>query len=124
MTSATALSAPIAGTGRGASLAPRRHGRQDLPPGSTSKAAAYLLKGVIGGNTLELGAGERVHLIGVDTPEKKDPREPVQAFGEEATQFTRRVVEGKRVRAEYDSERQDQSGPQRKGVSPERPRAV
>ena len=50
---------------------------------------------MIDGDTLELSTGERVRLIGVDTPETKDPRKPVQYFGEEATAFTRRMVEGK-----------------------------
>jgi micrococcal nuclease len=46
----------------------------------------------------------------VDTPETKDPRQPVQYFGEEAAAFTRRMVEGKRVRLEYDWERKDTYG--------------
>ncbi|MDZ4339059.1 MAG: thermonuclease family protein [candidate division NC10 bacterium] len=62
------------------------------------------------GDTLELSTGERIRLIGVDTPETKDPRKPVQYFGDEAAAFTRRMVEGKRVRLEYDWERKDKYG--------------
>ena len=48
------------------------------------------------------GTGERVRLIGVGTPETKHPNKPVEQFGKEASAFTRRMVEGKRVRLEYD----------------------
>jgi micrococcal nuclease len=58
-------------------------------------------------NTLELGTGEKVPLIGVDTPETNDPRKPVQYFGKEAMAFTQRTVAGKRVRLEYDQQRRD-----------------
>ena len=36
---------------------------------------------VIDGDTLQLSTGEEVRLIGVDTPETKHPRKPVQPFG-------------------------------------------
>ena len=55
---------------------------------------------VIDGDTLVMANGERVRLIGVDTPETKHPRKPVEDFGNEAAVFTRRMVEGKRVRLE------------------------
>ena len=57
---------------------------------------------VVDGDTLLLQSGERVRLIGVDTPETKHPSKPVQYFGKEASAFTRRMVEGKRVRLEFD----------------------
>jgi micrococcal nuclease len=65
---------------------------------------------VIDGDTIELDGGERVRLIGVDTPETVDPRRPVQYFGKEASAFTRRMVEGKDVRIERDQESRDQYG--------------
>jgi micrococcal nuclease len=68
------------------------------------------VKRVIDGDTLELSNGETVRLIGVDTPETKDPRKPVQYFGKEATAFTQRTVAGKRVRLEYDQQRHDKYG--------------
>ena len=43
-----------------------------------------------------------MRLIGVDTPETKHPSKPVQYFGKEASAFTRRMVERKRVRLEFD----------------------
>ena len=57
---------------------------------------------VVDGDTLLLQSGERVRLIGVDTPETKHPSKPVQYFGKEASAFTRRIVERKRVRLEFD----------------------
>jgi micrococcal nuclease len=57
---------------------------------------------VVDGDTLLLASGERVRLIGVDTPEVKHPKKPVEWFGKEATEFTRQMVEGKRVRLEFD----------------------
>ena len=48
--------------------------------------------------------------MGVDTPETKDPRKPVQYFGKEATDFTQRLVAGKRVRLAYDQQHQDKYG--------------
>jgi micrococcal nuclease len=70
-------------------------------PGVTSGEFEYVQR-VVDGDTLVLGTGERVRLIGVDTPESVRPNTPVQRFGKEASDFTRRLVEGKRVRLEYD----------------------
>jgi micrococcal nuclease len=49
------------------------------------------------------GKDLHVRLIGVDTPETKDPRKPIQAFGKEASKFTKDLVLGKRVRLTFDS---------------------
>jgi len=68
------------------------------------------VKRAIDGDTLLLTNGERVRLIGVDTPETKHPRKPVQYFGKEAYLFTKRMVEGKDVRLEYDWQRRDKYG--------------
>jgi len=65
---------------------------------------------VIDGDTIVLDGEETIRLIGVDTPETKDPRKPVQYFGQEAYKFTRSLVEGKRVRIEFDQERVDKHG--------------
>lgn len=51
----------------------------------------------------------RVRLIGVDTPEKVDPRKPVQCFAEEASRFTEQL-EGALVLLDYDVERYDRYG--------------
>ena len=77
----------------GCSLA-NRHGHNG--------AEFRILARVVDGDTLAMDNGERVRLIGVDTPETKDPRKPVEYFGNEAAVFTKRITEGKRVRLEYD----------------------
>jgi len=80
------------------------------PPPPPAKIPTAVGKRVIDGDTVELITGEKVRLIGVDTPETKDPRKPVQYFGQEATAFTQRLVEGKPVRLEYDQQPQDKYG--------------
>ena len=65
------------------------------------------VKRVIDGDTLLLTNDERVRLIGVDTPETKHPKKPVQRFGKEAYLFTKRMAEGKEVRLYYDWPRRD-----------------
>ena len=59
------------------------------------------------GDTIKLSSGETIRLIGVDTPETKHPTKPVQFFGKEASAFTKREIEGKTVRLEYDTQRTD-----------------
>ena len=61
------------------------------------------VKRVVDGDTLQLESGERVRLIGVNTPETKHPKKQVEYFGKEASAFTKRMVEGKLVRLEYDA---------------------
>ena len=78
-----------------------------LAPGS---ASAQRVERVVDGDTIIVSGVGRVRLIGVDTPESVDPRRPVEFFGKEASAFTRRLVDGKRVRLEYDWERTDRYG--------------
>ena len=73
-------------------------------------AAAQHVERVVDGDTIIVGGVGRVRLIGVDTPESVDPRRPVEFFGKEAGAFTRRLVDGQRVRLEYDWERTDRYG--------------
>lgn len=49
------------------------------------------------------GQREKIRLIGVDTPETKDPRRPVQCFGREAAAWTKQTLRGHTVRIETDS---------------------
>ena len=65
---------------------------------------------VIDGDTLVLEGGERIRLIGVDTPETVHPEKPVEYFGKEASSFTRRMAEGKPVRLEFDQQKKDKYG--------------
>lgn len=48
------------------------------------------------------GTSETVRLIGIDTPEVKDPRKPVQCYGPQASDETKHLLSGQRVRLEPD----------------------
>ncbi|MBI2036522.1 thermonuclease family protein, partial [Candidatus Microgenomates bacterium] len=69
-----------------------------------------LVKRVVDGDTVELENGQRVRYIGIDTPETIDPRKPVQCFGKEASEFNKKLVEGKLVRLEKDVSETDKFG--------------
>lgn len=75
-----------------------------------SHAFAQLVTRVIDGDTLVVQGVGTVRLIGVDTPETVDPRRPVQVFGRQASDFTRRTALGKTVRLEFDVDRRDRYG--------------
>ncbi len=66
---------------------------------------------VVDGDTLVVAGGHRVRLIGIDTPETKDPRKPVQCFGREATAYLSTLLEkGSAVRLVGDVEDRDAYG--------------
>jgi micrococcal nuclease len=65
---------------------------------------------VIDGDTIVVQGHVRVRLIGVDTPETKHPRKPVEPLGPEATEFTRSQVEDRDVTLQFDRERRDRYG--------------
>lgn len=66
---------------------------------------------VVDGDTLVVTGGVRVRLIGVDTPETKDPRRGVQCYGAEAAKHTGRLLApGTKVHLAYDVERRDRYG--------------
>lgn len=56
-----------------------------------------LVTKVIDGDTFEIKGGLRVRMIGVDTPETKDPRRAVGCFGRQASAETKNLIEGKAV---------------------------
>jgi len=74
-------------------------------PGSTSNITLYQVVHVVDGDTIQVdinGSKETIRLIGVDTPEVVDPRKPVQCFGREASNKTKEILIGKKVRLESD----------------------
>ena len=75
-------------------------------PATVLATGVYRVLNVIDGDTIDIsynGKSERVRMIGLDTPETKDPRKPVQCFGHEASQRMRDLVAGKNVRIEQDA---------------------
>jgi micrococcal nuclease len=75
-----------------------------------SHAEIHKVKRVIDGDTLLLVNGERVRLIGVDTPETKHPQKPVEHFGREAYLFTKKMIGGKEARLEFERQKRDRYG--------------
>jgi micrococcal nuclease len=73
---------------------------------SLSTETLYDVAAVVDGDTLKVartgGRQETVRLIGIDTPEVVDPREPVQCFGREASDHAKELLLGKRVKLEED----------------------
>ncbi len=79
-----------------------------------------LVTRVIDGDTLQLEDGERVRLIGIDTPEMheseklerdsarfKESKEMIMGIGRRSYEFTKKLVEGKRVSIDFDVELRD-----------------
>jgi micrococcal nuclease len=61
---------------------------------------------VYDGDTIVVGRGWRqttIRLIGVDTPETVHPEKPVQFYGPESSDFTKRSLLGKWVRLEFEA---------------------
>lgn len=90
------------------SVASRRFHPEDASP-------SFRVKRVVDGDTLLLENGDRVRLIGVDTPESHKSRKltrdagrtgrdarTIQSLGKRALLFTDGLVTGKLVRLEYD----------------------
>lgn len=58
---------------------------------------------VVDGDTFKVKLGkkvETVRIIGIDTPETKDPRKPVQCYGKEASKKLTKILRGKTVTLE------------------------
>ena len=90
---------------------------------SAEKSGFYYVSHVIDGDTIKLATGEHVRLIGIDTPESRynsklerdsaRSRKDIKSIlnmGKEASKFTRQLVEGKRVRLEFDVQKYDKYG--------------
>ena len=83
------------------------------PPHQINGGKSYPCTRVVDGDTIVVnieGKNEKVRLIGVDTPETVHPQKPVERFGKEASEFTRRMAHGKKVRLEYDWQSRDKYG--------------
>lgn len=70
-------------------------------------AFAQRVRKVIDGDTITVSGIGVVRLLGVDAPEIRSGYRNAEAFGDEATAFMRRLLDGKIVRLEYDGERRD-----------------
>lgn len=95
-------------------------GKFKIPLGRSYNYSDILVTRAVDGDTLVLESGERVRLIGIDTPEMHESNKlrrdsqrsqqdaaTIQKLGRRAYEFTRQLVEGKRVSLEFDLERYD-----------------
>jgi len=86
-----------------------------IDPAATAPwAAEPTVIAVVDGDTVVVRLGRErvpVRLLGVDTPETKDPRRPVQCFGREASDHTASLLPpGTVLRLEHDIETHDAYG--------------
>ncbi|MBU6328519.1 MAG: thermonuclease family protein [Acidobacteria bacterium] len=85
-----------------------------LAGSASAFAARPTVVHVIDGDTIDVRIGRsttRVRLLGIDTPETKDPRKPVQCFGPEASRRTAELLPvGTIVHLEADRETHDAFG--------------
>jgi micrococcal nuclease len=76
--------------------------------------ATVTVSRVVDGDTVEISlavsGNEEVRLIGMDTPETKDPSEGVEPLGPEASAFATDSLTGQSVELEFDVEQVDQYG--------------
>jgi micrococcal nuclease len=83
------------------------YGGEESPQPEVLSEGVYQVQRVVDGDTLLLANGARIRLIGADTPETVKPNTPVQPWGPEATEFTKRFVAGGEVTLRFDRERKD-----------------
>ena len=65
---------------------------------------------VFDGDTFRTTAGEKVRLLGINTPEVAHDKEPGQPFGKEAKRRLEQLISGKMVRLKLDRDRKDDYG--------------
>lgn len=59
------------------------------------------------GDTIKIEGDEKVRLVGIDTPETKDPRKTVECFGQEASDYLKSLIDQKEVELKKDNTSDD-----------------
>jgi micrococcal nuclease len=83
---------------------------QETKSSEVAQKTAGLVTTVVDGDSIHVligGRTERLRLIGVDAPEIEHRDQPAECFGEDSALFTRRSLEDRRIRIEFDVERRD-----------------
>lgn len=80
------------------------------PDLKSKKYSITTVKRVVDGDTFETKEGDKVRLIGMDTPETVKPGSPVEDYGKEASAFTKKELTGKEVIMFADVEDKDRYG--------------
>jgi micrococcal nuclease len=89
---------------------PKSKGNELPPKFDASTLRKVVIKRAVDGDTLLTEDDERIRLIGIDTPETLHPNKPVQAFGKEASAFTKKMANGKTMYLEFDHTPTDKYG--------------
>lgn len=88
-------------------------GGEQLDGGGGAGVGVGRVVKVVDGDTIHVQLGdtrEKVRYIGIDTPETKDPRKPVQCYGQRASDFNEQLVGGESVRLVLDVQARDRYG--------------
>ena len=86
---------------------PRPESNPDILSG---QSGFYLVTEVVDGDTFKIsvnGESETVRLVGIDSPETKDPGKPKECYGEESSQKLSELILNKQVRLEKDTKQPD-----------------
>ena len=70
----------------------------------------YTVNSIVDGDTLKVSDSEGIYtvrLIGIDTPETKDPRKEIECFGTEATLHLTKLIQNQRLILKSDSTQDD-----------------
>ena len=70
----------------------------------------YIVKKIINGDTIQLDTGETVKYIGIETPELNLKEGGSEFFAKQASKYNQKLVFMKKVRLEFDKEREDNDG--------------
>ena len=65
---------------------------------------------VLDGDTFRTSDGEKIRLLGINTPEIAHEASPAQPLGYEATRALKRMIDGQTVRLAFDEQRKDAYG--------------
>lgn len=88
--------------------------KETKPKSEKSNRMAATVLNVVDGDTMDVklpnGNKERIRLLLVDTPETKHPNKPVQPFGPEASEFTKKTLTDQQVELEFDVQERDKYG--------------
>jgi micrococcal nuclease len=77
---------------------------------NTVHSKEYVVRKVIDGNTIQLDTGEIVKYIGIETPELNLKEGGSEFFAKQASRYNQKLVFMKKVRLEFDKEREDSAG--------------
>lgn len=73
---------------------------EEISPSENLPKDSYKVTRVVDGDTLKVLIGDKeetVRVIGINTPETVDPRNPVECFGREASDYAKSLLTGKSV---------------------------